>query len=154
MNSTKATLLLVALVFVFSSQCMRLAPAEQSDTDVEREVRKVLDRQVTEWNKGNLDGFLETYWYSPKVIFQSGADRNEGWEAMRARYRKRYQGEGREMGRLAFSGLDVIVFTPESAFARGRWKLTLSDGKTPSGLFTVILRKLPEGRRIIQDHTS
>jgi hypothetical protein len=30
----------------------------------------------------------------------------------------------------------------------------MPDGKRPSGLFTLILRKLPEGWRIVHDHTS
>jgi ketosteroid isomerase-like protein len=58
------------------------------------------------------------------------------------------------MGRLAFSGLEVVVLGPDAALARGRWQLLMSDGKRPGGLFTLILRKLPEGWRIIHDHTS
>jgi hypothetical protein len=30
----------------------------------------------------------------------------------------------------------------------------MPDGAKPAGLFTVILRKLPEGWKIIHDHTS
>ena len=117
-------------------------------------VRSVLDRQVADWNKGDLDGFLAGYWNSPKVVFQSGGQRFDGWEAMRDRYRRRYQAEGRAMGRLVFSGLDVEPLGPEAALARGRWQLTMPDGSTPGGLFTVIFRKLPEGWKIVHDHTS
>src|SRR5271155_1139368 len=46
----------------------------------ERAVRAVLDRQVVDWNKGDLDGFLGGYWNSPKVVFQSGGQRYDGWE--------------------------------------------------------------------------
>ena len=108
-------------------------------------VRAVLDRQVADWNKGDLDGFLAGYWNSPKVVFQSGGQRLDGWVAMRDRYRRRYQAEGRAMGRLAFSGLDVEPLGPEAVLAHGRWQLTMPDGTTPGGLFTVIFRKLPRG---------
>jgi ketosteroid isomerase-like protein len=117
-------------------------------------VRAVLDRQVADWNKGDLDGFLAGYWNSPKVVFQSGGQRYDGWEAMRDRYRRRYQAEGRAMGRLAFSGLDVEPMGPEAVLARGRWQLTMPDGSTPGGLFTVVFRKFPEGWKIVHDHTS
>jgi hypothetical protein len=30
----------------------------------------------------------------------------------------------------------------------------MPDGSTPGGLFTVIFRKLPEGWKIVHDHTS
>jgi beta-aspartyl-peptidase (threonine type) len=117
-------------------------------------VRAVLDRQVADWNRGDLDGFLDGYWNSPKVVFQSGGQRFDGWEAMRDRYRRRYQAEGCAMGRLVFSGLDIEPLGPEAVLARGRWQLTMPDGATPGGLFTVIFRKLPEGWKIVHDHTS
>jgi uncharacterized protein (TIGR02246 family) len=120
----------------------------------EDEVRSVLEKQVAAWNKGDLDGFVEWYWNSPKLVFQSGAIRTSGWEAMRDRYRKRYQGEGKEMGKLDFRDLDAIELGPDSAFVRGRWRLAMSNGEKPEGLFTVILQKRPEGWRIIHDHTS
>src|SRR5207248_3060450 len=113
--------------------------------------RALLDRQVEDWNRRDVDAFLAGYWRSPQLVFQSGADRSDGWEATRDRYRKRYQGEGREMGRLVFSGVEVQPLCESAAFARGRWQLTLSDGKRPGGLFTLILRKFPEGWRIVHD---
>jgi uncharacterized protein (TIGR02246 family) len=120
----------------------------------ERAIRALLDKQVEDWNRGDLDGFCKGYWESPKLVFQAGGERSDGWEAMRARYRKRYQSEGRAMGRLAFTGVEVEVLGDDAAFARGRWKLELPDGTRPGGLFTLILRRLPQGWRIVHDHTS
>jgi len=117
-------------------------------------VRAVLDRQVVDWNKGDLEGFLAGYWNSPKVVFQSGGQRLVGYEAMRDRYRRRYQAEGRAMGRLEFSELELEPLGPESVLGRGRWRLTMPDKARPGGLFTVIFRKLPQGWKIVHDHTS
>ena len=119
-----------------------------------RAIRTVLDRQVADWNKGDLEGFLAGYWNSPKVVFQSGGQRYDGWEAMRDRYRRRYQAEGKAMGRLAFSSLEIEPLGPEAFLARGGWRLTMPDGAKPGGLFTVIFRKFPEGWKIVHDHTS
>ena len=94
------------------------------------------------------------YWHSPELAFFSGATVTRGWQATLDRYRKRYQGEGREMGRLSFGELVVEPLGPSSVLARGTWRLDLSDGKAPHGLFTVIFRKLPEGWRIVHDHSS
>ncbi len=139
---------------VIAMLCMATSgPGGDADDSI-RAVRAVLDRQVVDWNKGDLDGFLAGYWNSPKVVFQSGGRRYDGWEAMRDRYRRRYQAEGRAMGRLAFSGLDVEPLGPEAVLARGRWQLTMPDGSTPGGLFTVIFRQFPEGWKIVHDHTS
>src|SRR5262245_9980011 len=129
-------------------------PAGAEPDGAETAVRRLIDRKVDDWNRKDLDGFLEGYWRAPGVVFQSGATRTDGFEAMRQRYRARYQEGGREMGRLAFSGVDVILLGPDAAMARGRWELTMPDGSHPGGLFTLVLRKLPEGWRITHDHTS
>ncbi len=140
------------LVLSFGALAVAFAPIAADPAT--QDVRALLDRQVADWNRKDLDAFCEGYWKSPKLIFQSSGDKSVGWEAMRDRYRKRYQGEGREMGTLAFLEVEIEPLGPSSAFARGRWQLSLSDGKKVGGLFTLVLRKLPEGWRIIHDHTS
>ena len=56
--------------------------------------------------------------------------------------------------RLA-SGQKMDIEYPDSAFVRGRWGLTLPDGKKPGGLFTLVFKRMaPEGWRIVHDHTS
>ena len=87
-------------------------------------------------------------------MFQSGGQRFDGWEAMRDRYRRRYQAEGRAMGRLAFSSIEIEPLGADAAFVRGGWRLTMPDGTKPGGLFTLLFRKLPEGWKIVHDHTS
>jgi beta-aspartyl-peptidase (threonine type) len=128
--------------------------AQDKTDDTGGAVRAVLDGQVSDWNRGDLDSFLTGYWNSPKVVFQSGGQRIDGWEAMRDRYRKRYQAEGRAMGRLAFSGVEIEALGPDTAFVRGGWRLTMPDGTHPGGLFTLLFRKFPEGWKIVHDHTS
>lgn len=131
-----------------------LASGGAAGPDDTAPIRELLDTQVREWNAGNLDGFMTTYWNSPKLVFQSGGTRSDGWETVRARYHKSYKAEGKEMGRLVFRNLEIESIAADAALARGRWELTMADGKTPGGLFTLILRKLPEGWRIVHDHTS
>ena len=127
------------------------APAPEPSP--EAAVRQVLDAQVAAWNRGDLDGFMAGYWSSPDLTFFSGPDRTAGWQATLDRYRKRYKSEGKEMGRLTFSDVTVEMLGPDAALVRGGWRLEMSK-ETPSGLFTLIFRRLTEGWRIIHDHTS
>jgi beta-aspartyl-peptidase (threonine type) len=124
-----------------------------ADTAAAKAVRQVLDDQVAAWNKGDLKGFMAGYWRSPDLTFFSGKDKTRGWQATLERYQKRYQAEGKEMGKLAFRDLEIESLGPDSAWVRGRWQLELSK-ETVSGLFTLIFKKLPEGWRIVHDHTS
>jgi beta-aspartyl-peptidase (threonine type) len=117
------------------------------------EVRSVLDKQVQAWNRKDLEAFMAGYWNSPDLTFFSGARPNQGWQSALDHYRKAYQGDGREMGKLAFVDLQIEMLGADSAFVRGGFQLTMSDGKTPHGLFTLIFRRFPEGWRIVHDHS-
>jgi beta-aspartyl-peptidase (threonine type) len=138
---------------------LRLTPVDGKDTEAEKNktaakgIRQVLEAQVADWNKGDLDGFMKGYWNSPKLTFFSGKDKTGGWKATLERYRKRYQAEGRKMGKLTFSELEIEVVGPASAWARGRWQV-VRDKEKLGGLFTLILKKMPDGWRIVHDHTS
>src|SRR5262245_47257123 len=145
--------LLTCLVFLLAPLMAPASGAPAAHTDAQKAIRQVLDAQVTAWNKGDLDGFMAGYWQSPDLSFFSGATKLRGWQATLDRYRKKYQGEGREMGKLTFSELDIELLGADHALVRGRWQLALKKDN-PGGLFTLVFRRLPGGWRIVHDHTS
>ena len=69
-----------------------LARPPQAADETGQPSKAVLDRQEADWNKGDLDAFLTGYWNSPRVVFQSGGDRYDGWEAMRTAVPQTLQG--------------------------------------------------------------
>jgi ketosteroid isomerase-like protein len=140
-------LLLLLIVFVTGTV------AHADPTPSEKAVRAVLDAQVVAWNKGDLDGFMIGYWKSPDLTFISGSDLTRGWQPTLERYQKKYQGEGKEMGKLAFSELEVVPLGEDAMLVRGRYELKRSKDM-PSGRFTLLFRRFPEGWRIVHDHTS
>ncbi|HWZ82188.1 MAG TPA: nuclear transport factor 2 family protein [Terriglobales bacterium] len=117
-------------------------------------IRHVIDEQQQAWNRGDLEGFMAGYWNSPDLTFFSGAHETHGWQAALDRYKKNYQGDGHEMGKLEFANLRIETLGSDAAFVRGEFHLTMSDGKTPHGLFTLIFRKFPEGWKIVHDHSA
>ncbi|MBZ5569720.1 MAG: DUF4440 domain-containing protein [Acidobacteriia bacterium] len=140
-----------ALVLVMASV---LAFAQNSAEVQKAAIRSLLATQVDAWNRGDLEGFMAGYWKSPELSFISGADETRGWQPTLERYRKKYQGEGKDMGKLDFFDLRVEMLAPDAAFVRGHWHLKMKNGEEPAGLFTLILRKFPDGWKIIHDHTS
>jgi beta-aspartyl-peptidase (threonine type) len=117
-------------------------------------IRKVLDEQVVAWNKGDLKGFMVGYWNSPQLRFFSGDRINEGYQATYDRYQQRYQAEGKEMGQLTFKELTIEKLSTDTTLVRGRWSVQFNKQKPAHGLFTLIMKQLPEGWKIIHDHTS
>jgi len=143
-------------LFAIAILCYLVAypKANASDADASlNAVRQVLDSQVAAWNKGDLKGFMAGYWKSEKLTFFSGDKIEHGWQATYDRYQKRYQADGKEMGKLTFSELEIEMLGADTAWVRGRWKLVTSK-ETPGGLFTLVFKKFPEGWRIVHDHTS
>ena len=123
-------------------------------SDPAQAIRNVIEQQQSAWNRADLDAFMAGYWNSPDLTFFSGARETHGWQAALDRYKTNYQAPGHEMGKLAFANLRIVMLGPDSAFVRGEFHLTMSDGKTPHGLFTLIFRKFPDGWKIIHDHSS
>ncbi|HXF06913.1 MAG TPA: nuclear transport factor 2 family protein [Blastocatellia bacterium] len=116
-------------------------------------IRRVLDEQVAAWNRGDLDGFMRGYWKSDHLTFFSDGTVFRGWQATRERYRRTYQSEGKEMGQLEFSDLQIEQLGPRAASVTGRFRLRRSTGES-RGLFTLIFRQTEEGWKIVHDHTS
>jgi ketosteroid isomerase-like protein len=117
-------------------------------------VESVLRTQQDAWNRHDLEAFMAGYWNSPGLTFFSGANERNGWQATLDRYRAAYASPGHEMGKLEFSGLRIEMLGSDAAFVRGSWHLTMPDGKTPHGLFTLVFRKFADGWKIVHDHTS
>ncbi len=131
-----------------------LCAAAFAQTKDEATIRKVLDDQVAAWNHHDLEGFMAGYWNSPELTFFSGGTITRGWQPTLERYRKRYQSAGAEMGTLEFADISIQILGPKAAFVRGNFHLKMASGKDSSGIFTLIFRRLPEGWRIVHDHTS
>jgi ketosteroid isomerase-like protein len=120
----------------------------------EADVHKIFDDQIAAWNHGDLEAFMRGYWKSPKLTFFGNNTETHGWEETLSRYRQRYQAEGKEMGKLDFKSLNITPLGNEHALARGRWHLVFKSGKEATGMTTLVLQKMPEGWRIIHDHSS
>ena len=116
------------------------------------DIPEVLAAQVDAWNRGDLDGFMAGYLNSPDLTFRSGGTVTKGYDETLARYRKKYQAPGAEMGRLRFSEITIAPFR-KIAFVTGRWTLDRS-ADTPTGLFTLRLDLTADGWKIVDDHTS
>ena len=117
-------------------------------------INQVLMSQVDAWNRGDLVGYMNGYWRSPDLVFFSGATETRGWQPTLERYQKRYASPGKEMGKLEFSDLHIDMVSHQAAVVTGKWKLTMSDGKTPHGLFTLVFRKMPEGWITVRGNDS
>ena len=116
------------------------------------EIQSVLTAQKDAWNRGDLDGFMDGYARSASTLFVSEDEVTRGWETVRERYRVKYSDRAK-MGTLSFSDIEVTMLSADAAVVLGRWRVKRTNDE-PHGRFTLIFKLLPEGWRIVQDHTS
>ncbi len=127
-----------------------LAENQNADSD-RKEILETLTRQAAWWNAGDIEGFMQTYWKSEEMTFSSGGTTHVGWQAALDRYKKNYPVE--KMGRLTFENGPLTMLADDAALLLGNFSLE-RDGKTSGGNFSLVLKKFPEGWRIIHDHSS
>ena len=120
--------------------------------EVEAAVRDVFEAGCMAWNRGDLDGYLESYWDSDQTLWISNGSLTRGREAIIAAYKSRFS-DPPQMGKLTLSELEVEVLTPTDAIAFGHWMLAL-DEESSQGFFTVQLRKIDGSWFYVSDHSS
>ena len=119
-------------------------------------IKNVLEQQVAAWNRGDIPQFMAGYWKSDDLEFVNSAGIFQGWQDVLKRYQHSYPNRA-AMGKLTFSGLEIHVLCPHTAYVVGRFRLDREkDGQKdhPEGVFTLIFRKFPDGWRIVNDHTT
>lgn len=128
-------------------------PAEPLQT----EVQSALTQGMEAWNRGDLDTFLKGYVQGPEMTYTASGRVVRGIDELRARYQKAYGTSRETMGQLRFTDIEVWPLGEGYALAMGKWAVDFGvRSKEPKsgGIFSLVLRKTPEGWLILHDHTS
>jgi len=149
-SNSRRTRTLSIMFCILVPAIVSAAPAQTQNAT--GQIRSVLRAQQEAWNRGDIDRFMSGYARSASTVFVSEDTVRRGWETVRERYRKKYSDRAK-MGTLTFSDLDITLLSPDAAVVLGRWSLKRANDQ-PHGRFTLIFKRLPEGWRIVHDHTS
>ncbi len=136
---------LFAFLILFSIK----AAAQPSE---EMAIRQLLERQTTSWNRGDVEGFMQTYWKSDSLMFIGKSGITWGWQQTLNNYKKGYP-DTAAMGKLAFDIIQVKPLSADHYFVVGKWMLTRSIGDV-SGHYTLLLRRINGEWKIVADHSS
>lgn len=118
----------------------------------EKAVLEILKKQTSEWNKGNLEAFMEGYWKSDSLLFVGKSGPTYGYNKTLANYKKGYP-DAAARGVLGFDILKVKKLSPEYYFVLGKFMLKRTIGDA-SGHFTLLFRKIRGEWKIVCDHSS
>jgi len=115
-------------------------------------IRKMMDRQATEWNKGNIEGFMSGYWHSDSLMFIGSSGPQYGYSTTLARYKSKYP-DAAHMGKLAFTIVSIKKLSADYYFVIGKWALQRKAGDV-DGSFSLLIKRIDGELKIVVDHSS
>ena len=118
----------------------------------ERAIRTLLHTQTGAWNRGDLEGFMQTYWQSDSLLFIGKSGVTRGWQKTLDNYKRGYPDKA-AMGTLAFDIIQVKKLSRKYYHVTGKWMLQRA-ADAPSGHYTLLLRKINGAWKIVSDHSS
>ena len=123
-----------------------------SQSKSESQIRQVLARQTEAWNRGDLEGFMQTYWKSDSLMFVGRNGVVWGWQRTRDNYKKGYPDKA-AMGTLSFDIIQVKKLSRKYYSVTGKWMLR-REKDAPSGHYTLLLRRIAGAWKIVSHHSS
>lgn len=149
-NMTGFTLFAVLSGCIFQVGTIR-TQLDLTLSNTSSQIRNILGRQADDWNRGDVESFMQAYWKSPDLTFSSGGRITRGWQNTLDHYYERYPNQ-KEMGHLDFSFLEITPIGFDAALVLGRWHL--DRDKPVGGVFSLVFRKMQGRWVIVHDHTS
>ena len=115
-------------------------------------IKKILSSQQECWNNGDIDGFMQGYWNSEKLVFTSLNHKPAyGWKNTLERYKNSYPTKS-SMGDLRFEILNLKLISKTTATLKGKWEL-IRQKDHPNGLFWLDIEKFDNNWLITKDST-
>ncbi len=115
-------------------------------------IQKILSNQITAWNKGDLNSFMEGYWQNDSLVFIGKKGITYGFNKTLDNYKKNYPDKS-HMGQLQSDIISMKPIDNSHYFIIGKWHLTRSVGDL-EGHFTLLFKKINGIWNIIADHSS
>jgi ketosteroid isomerase-like protein len=138
--------LLTLVLLLGTLTCSAQTPADAAA------IRSLLSAQTRSWNKGDINGFMQTYWKSDSLMFIGKSGVVRGWQQTLDNYKKGYP-DTAAMGKLSFDILEVKPLSKDYFFVVGKWNLLRTAGNL-GGHYTLLLRRMKGVWKIVADHSS
>ncbi|HTM99980.1 MAG TPA: DUF4440 domain-containing protein [Pedobacter sp.] len=115
-------------------------------------ILNVLEKQRSDWNKGDVEAYMQGYWKSDSLLFVGKSGPTYGWQKTLENYKKGYPDKS-AMGFLTFGIKKVDLIAKDQAFVLGSWNVKREKDEL-KGYFTLLLRKIEGVWKVVVDHSS
>ncbi|MBN4051239.1 nuclear transport factor 2 family protein [bacterium AH-315-M05] len=144
----KQTIILFLLITHINIKCTLQTPAEEDS----KQLINIMKEQITCWNKGDINCFMQAYWQSDSLKFIGKNGITYGWQNTLDNYKIRYPDKS-SMGVLDFDILSSEKLGNDVMLIIGKWYLKREKGDI-GGHFSLIWKKINGKWLIVADHTS
>lgn len=132
--------------------CLYSLQAQAQKIDDKQAILNLLEKQRGDWNKGDVEAFMQGYWKSDSLLFVGKSGPTYGWQKTLDNYKIGYPDKA-AMGYLTFGIKKVDLLTKDRAFVLGSWNVKREKDEL-KGYFTLLLRKIDGVWKVIVDHSS
>ena len=141
-------------IIILLSQCSSGNNINTNNQDVCSIIRTLMNNQITSWNNGDIDAYMDFYWKSDSLQFIGSKGLTYGWDTTLLNYKKSYS-TIEEMGTLSLDNLNCKDLKNNSYLINGKWYLKRNEElKDLNGYYTLIWKKIDGQWKIIYDHSS
>lgn len=152
----RAPIYLLAVAQLACRPAGRPSPApspEAGRAALTSEIAAQLDRAASDWNRGDLEGFLSDYAPDSSTTFIDGRRARHGLGFIRENY-SRWFAPGARRDSLHFEELEARPLSSTLALVTARFVLQRNGAISASGPFTLVMERRPQGWKILHDHSS
>ena len=142
-------ILITSLFFYFQNFICAQDLMSQLDKN---QIISVLKKQESNWNEGDIDGFMKGYLNSDDLVFNSSKGPFFGFKSVKERYKDVYPTRD-NMGKLKFEIIKISGITKHVGYLVGKYIL-INQEKKDSGFFTLTFVISNNEWLILSDHTS
>ncbi|MFL5764310.1 MAG: YybH family protein [Bacteroidia bacterium] len=136
---------MILILFMLGSSTVFSQSAKESIT-------RLMAEQEKAWNKGDIDGFMVSYWHSDSLKFIGKKGITYGWKSTLDNYKKSYPDKV-TMGILKFTNLSIEPQSDTSCYVIGQWHLQREKDEV-GGYYTLLWKKIDGKWVIVADHSS
>ena len=115
-------------------------------------VSNTLDAAAEAWSSGDVEAVMAVYVADEPLLVFLGDTPLKGPDAVRAALQARAAQPG-GLGQMTYEWFETLQFDVNTTVVSGR-VVVRRDARTSRGLFTRVLRRTPEGWRIVHDQLA
>lgn len=131
--------------------CHPAPPA--SAEPLKAQIQAMLTRSARNWNRGDLDAFVDDYVNSDRTTYVGRSGVIHGRAAIRAVYAPRFA-PGAQHDSLSFEGLEVDSLAPGVIHVLAFYVLSRGDSVVARGPTSLVMLREGSRWRIVHDHSS